>query len=183
MNLLGQSVSVGAISGFLGDRVQSLMGDISTTVTTAAPILPGRAQALSFLKSDQPNAWASLHGTASTAVLVESAILPEMPSAWAGPVLIFVLEPRLEFARVLAKFFAPPKPPAGVHALARVSSGASLGKGCTIEAGALIEDDVEIGDGTLVGANTVLRSRTSISWARWRPHWPERAHRTQLCDR
>ncbi len=69
--------------------------------------------------------------------------------------------PRLDFARVLATFFAE-QPPHGVHPTAIVASSVRLGQRVTIGAYAVIEDDVAIGDDTVVGEHVVIRRRCKV---------------------
>ncbi len=58
--------------------------------------------------------------------------------------------PYLDFARALALFYQPPKPPLGIHPTAIIASGATIGARPSIGAYAVIGTDVKI------GANAVL---------------------------
>ncbi|MCB1002049.1 MAG: hypothetical protein KDB40_22335 [Acidimicrobiales bacterium] len=69
--------------------------------------------------------------------------------------------PRLDFARVLATFFAE-EPPRGVHPTAIVAPTVRLGQRVTIGAYAVVEDGVEIGDDSIIGEHVVLRRRCVI---------------------
>ncbi len=69
--------------------------------------------------------------------------------------------PRLDFARLLAAFFAE-EPPRGVHPTALVDPSVRLGAGVAVGAYAVIEADVVIGDGSVIGEHVVIRRRCVV---------------------
>lgn len=83
--------------------------------------------------------------------------------------LLVAAEPRYAFARLLALFHPPVRPPAGVHPTAVVGAGARVdpsahvgpyavvGDGATLEAGAVVEAHVVVGRGCRVGRDAWLR--------------------------
>jgi UDP-3-O-[3-hydroxymyristoyl] glucosamine N-acyltransferase len=76
-----------------------------------------------------------------------------------GGFLIAVADPRREFARIIAEYFAPDQP-VGVAETAVISPHATIGTGCYVGPGAVIGDAVVIGDHCTVGANTVINFAT-----------------------
>jgi UDP-3-O-[3-hydroxymyristoyl] glucosamine N-acyltransferase len=69
--------------------------------------------------------------------------------------------PRLDFCRVLERFYAPPRP-AGIHPTAVVSPSAKIGERCGIGPGCVISDGVEIGDDTILVGRVFVYSGTRI---------------------
>lgn len=57
---------------------------------------------------------------------------------------------RLAFVRVVARFFPPPAPPAGVHPTAVVADSATLGRDVRIGAACTVGEDAVIGDGVVL---------------------------------
>jgi len=69
--------------------------------------------------------------------------------------------PRLDFAHVLQRFFAPERP-VGIHPTAIVAPEARVGQGVSIGAYARIEADVSIGDGTVIGSGVAIEGEVEI---------------------
>lgn len=69
--------------------------------------------------------------------------------------------PRLDFARVLQKFFTP-KALSGIADTARIGRNVSLGKDVTIGEYSVIGNDVVIGDGTEIRHHVVIADNTVI---------------------
>ena len=107
--------------------------------------------------------------TRAAAILVSSP-LPDLPIA-----TLISTNPYLDFARALALFYQPPRPPAGIHPLAFVDATAQVGEnasigpfavvGARVKLGrnavlhphAVIYEGAEIGDDFLAHAHTVVR--------------------------
>ncbi|KKM10726.1 hypothetical protein SY88_11530 [Clostridiales bacterium PH28_bin88] len=69
--------------------------------------------------------------------------------------------PRLDFARVLQRFFSPERP-TGLAPTAVVAPTAKIGREVYIGNFTVIEDDVEIGDGTIIRDHVVIRKKCVI---------------------
>lgn len=121
-------------------------GADQVVITGLANLEQAKPGELSFLGSDRyRSAFAS---TAASAVVVQRKVnLPPNPK----PIVLLVDDADLAMARV-AEMFAPPvpRPAAGVHPTAVVSTTASLA------AGAAIGPNVFVGDRTQIGRNVVL---------------------------
>ncbi len=101
-------------------------------------------------------------------------VIADVDGDFGDAVVARVPNARLDFVRVVARFFPPPVPAPGVHpsavvdASARLGEDVSVGPGCTIGAGAVVGDgcvlhpgvqvlrDVRLGRGVVVHAGTVL---------------------------
>src|SRR5438067_1779150 len=70
--------------------------------------------------------------------------------------------PYLDFARALALFYQPPRPPAGVHPLASVASSAVLGENCSIGAFAVVGERVRIGRNAVLHPHVVIYEGAEI---------------------
>ena len=117
-----------------------------------APVLPGQPEALSFIALTAQTSIAALGASASSALLVSAEMFTEIEF---GGFLIAVADPRREFARIIAEYFAPDQP-VGVALTAVISPTAKIGTGCYIGPGAVIGDAVIIGDHCTIGANAVI---------------------------
>ena len=117
-----------------------------------APVLPGQPEALSFIALTAQTPIAELGASASSALLVSAELFTEIEF---GGFLIAVADPRREFARIIAEYFAPDQP-VGVAPTAVISPTAKIGTGCYIGPGAVIGDAVVIGDHCTIGANAVI---------------------------
>ncbi len=74
------------------------------------------------------------------------------------------LNPRLVFARILARYFShlEVQIPPGIDPTARVDPSAKIGRNVTISGFCFIGPDVEIGDDTVLHAGVVVHSRSII---------------------
>jgi UDP-3-O-[3-hydroxymyristoyl] glucosamine N-acyltransferase len=109
---------------------------------------------LTFLAN--PRYAAQLASTRASAVLLATSApgvdLPTLRSP----------EPYACFARALALFFEPRRPPAGVHATAVVGPSARIGAAASIGAYAVIGDDVEIGPRATIFPHVTIYPGTRI---------------------
>ncbi len=75
---------------------------------------------------------------------------------------ILVENPRIEFIKVLKKFFETERPMAGISDKAIIGKNVILGKNISIAANTIIEDDCVLGDNTIIGYNNVLHKKTIV---------------------
>ena len=115
--------------------------------SSLSSLAPG---ALAFLTRDDPELKQRLNATPRTACITTPEIAADLTCA-----VIAHPAPRLAFARVLERFFAPAAA-RGVSADATVAVGAELGDGVAIGPGSRIAADVSIGAGTVIGCNVVI---------------------------
>jgi UDP-3-O-[3-hydroxymyristoyl] glucosamine N-acyltransferase len=91
-----------------------------------------------------------------------SAILVSEPIAGLPLAFLISSNPYLDFARALALFYQPPRPPAGVHPMASVASSATLGENCSIGPFAVVGERVRIGRNAVLHPHTVIYEGAEI---------------------
>lgn len=119
------------------------------------------------------------HTNASAVILAEDDVL-EAQAAERGLAWLVTRHPRMLFARAIALFYQPFRPPVGIHPSAVIDSSAQIGENVSIGAhvviqpGAIIGHDVcihpnvvvypeaQIGDRTILHANCVIHERAQI---------------------
>src|SRR5512132_773637 len=70
--------------------------------------------------------------------------------------------PYLDFARALALFYQPPRPPLGIHPLAYVAPSASVGEGASIGPFAVVSERVRIGRNAVLHPHVVIYEGAEI---------------------
>jgi UDP-3-O-[3-hydroxymyristoyl] glucosamine N-acyltransferase len=70
--------------------------------------------------------------------------------------------PYLDFARALALFYQPPRPAPGVHPMAYIAPGATLGDGCSVGAFAVVGEGVRIGRNAVIHPHVVIYEGAQI---------------------
>lgn len=150
------TVSARAIIDFLGDRAVAVRGDAVTIVRGAAPAFPGQPQTLAFISAASTATDAAVSASGAGLLLVSPERFVSIDPACA---CVAVEDPRREFARVVAEFFAL-RPEPGVSEHARIDASARIGLGCSIAAGVVIGPGVVIGDHCAIGANAVIHVST-----------------------
>jgi UDP-3-O-[3-hydroxymyristoyl] glucosamine N-acyltransferase len=151
----------------LADRLDCrLEGDGDTEIVRVAGIQHAEPGDLTFLAN--PKYESALARTRASAVLLREDA-PPAPCA-----MLRTRDPYLAFARAVALFAPPWRPPAGVHPHAEVASDARIGRNVSIGAfvvvggGASIGDNtvvfpnVTIGPGAQIGADCVIHSNVAI---------------------
>lgn len=156
----GRRVVAEQLLAFLGDRALAECIPAHLVVSEGAPLSPGRPGALSFANGDSPDRLDAILACDSSLVLVEPNAFAALEGR-ATQALAAVANPRREFARVLAKFFAE-EAPAGIAPAAIVSESVVLGEGTYVGPGAYLAPGVVIGEKCRIGANCVLLEGTII---------------------
>ena len=123
-------------------------------------MLPGSPKGVAFVKAEGHDAIEAISNSQSSLLIVSEQVF-ELALATKAKSVIAVVDPRLEFARILNKFFAP-EPALGVDPAATVHSAATLGRDCYVGPNAYIEGDVVLGERCRVGAGTALLKGTRV---------------------
>jgi UDP-3-O-[3-hydroxymyristoyl] glucosamine N-acyltransferase len=151
----------------LADRLGCrLEGDGAGTVVGVADLAAARADQVALFAHPRYKADAA-------ATQAAGVIVAEDAPALARPMLR-ARNPILAFARALALFHAPPRPPAGISPHAAVAADAvvdatatigpfvAIGAGARVGAGTVVESHVAIGTGAVVGRDCHIHAHVSI---------------------
>jgi UDP-3-O-[3-hydroxymyristoyl] glucosamine N-acyltransferase len=84
------------------------------------------------------------------------AILVASPAAGVAAAQLVSSNPYLDFARALALFYTPPRPPPGIHRLASVAGSARIGANPSIGPFAVVGERVVIGDNAVIQPHVVV---------------------------
>src|SRR5258707_1771540 len=149
-----------AIAEALGCRLE---GDGEIEITGVAGMEHAAPGHLTFLAN--PKYGPKVKLTQASAILVSEAL--------AGlPIACLVSDnPYLDFARALALFYQPPRPPAGVHPLAYVAATATIRENCTIGAFAAGGGRVRIGGDAVLHPHGGIHQGAEIG-RDFHPHSP-----------
>jgi UDP-3-O-[3-hydroxymyristoyl] glucosamine N-acyltransferase len=133
------------IAAALGCRIE---GDAELEITGVAGMEHAGPGQLTFLANSKyaPKA----KHTRATAILVSEPI-KGVPLA-----CLISQNPYLDFARALALFYQPPRPPAGIHPMAYVSPSATIGENCSIGPFAVVGDRVQLGRNAVLHPHVVI---------------------------
>jgi len=85
-----------------------------------------------------------------------AAILVSEPIAGVETAFLVSANPYHDFARALALFYQPPRPPAGVHPMASIAKSATIGENCSIG------PFVAVGENAKIGRNAVMHPHVVI---------------------
>lgn len=156
------SIHASQILHFLGKRALAhrLAPGIESTdsqVDGVCSLLPGAPAKLAFVTERTMRNQEGWQRTAATVVLV-----PPIDTLPEGPVCVIAVEnPRLEYARISAEFFASKASP-GIAASAVIDAAAEIGSNCLIGPGAYLGSGVMLGDDCEIGPNAVLLAGTRV---------------------
>jgi UDP-3-O-[3-hydroxymyristoyl] glucosamine N-acyltransferase len=126
-----------------------LNGDGATEIVTPASIEAAGPGAITFASG--PKYTAALRASAASCAIVPAEMVGDAPCA-----TIVSPNPPFDFARVLALFFPPYRPPVGIDPSARIASDVTIGDGASIGACCVV------GTGTVIGRNAVIHPNVTI---------------------
>jgi len=124
-------------------------GDGAIEILTPAPIEVAGPGMITFASG--PKYAAALRASAASCAIVPLELVAEARCA-----TIVSANPPFDFARVLALFFPPYRPPAGVDPSARIAPDAVIGEGASIGAYCVI------GAGSTIGRGAVIHPHVTI---------------------
>src|SRR5947209_4619376 len=140
-----------AIAEALGCRFE---GDENFEITGVSGMDRAAPGHLTFLAN--PKYAPKVKHTKAGAILVSEPI-PDLRISF-----LISENPYLDFARALALFYQPPRPPPGIHALAYIAPTAELGENCSIGPFAVVGNRVRLGRNAVLHPHVVLYEGAQI---------------------
>jgi UDP-3-O-[3-hydroxymyristoyl] glucosamine N-acyltransferase len=144
-------MTLSELAGALGCEVR---GDGGIEIRGVAGIDSAAPSDLTFLSN--PKYAHKVKQTRAGAVLVAQAVEGLACAQLVSP------NPYYDFARALAMFYQPPRPKAGIHALASVAGSARIGENASIGAFAVVGENVVIGKNSVLHPHVVIYEGTEI---------------------
>lgn len=154
------AASLAELVAFLGPRVRGSCGSESADPSPGPVALIGAEHpgGLAFARDQAVHDVLASH---AAVVLCEPELLASRPRDPERAAWIAVDNPRLEFARLAARFWAA-TPAAGVARSACVSPDARLERDVLVEEGAVVEAGAHVGRGSVLGARSVIGARVRL---------------------
>jgi len=148
------SFSLARLAEFLGCE---LAGDTGVPITGVSTIEKAGPGELTFL--------ANLKYAPKIKVSRASAIIAAEPLKDSAAATLVSANPYLDFARVLALFYQPPKPAPGIHPTASIAATATIGSNPSIGAYAVVGERVTLGTDTVLYPHAVIYEGCAIGSA------------------
>ena len=159
--------TVDDIARFLGtDSSLEFPGPCGPEAVISGPASPDRApgEALIFVGMTVREPAQMLRAAQAGLAIVDSHLMPRCREVLSGGIVgavIWSSNPRLDFCRVLERFFAPPRPQ-GADPSAVIHPSAVMGQRCFIGPGCVISDGVEMGDDVVLYGRVFLYPGTRL---------------------
>ncbi|HET7604337.1 MAG TPA: hypothetical protein VFK36_15035 [Gemmatimonadales bacterium] len=161
-------ITVDMLVEALGDAIRAVHGPTERDFSRVAPIDRADEASLSFCNKAPPACERLIRETGSRVILCGEPQVSSQTLAL-GKTLVVVAEPRLAMLRVIKRWFAPARPPAGVHPSAdvdpraEVARTASIGPfthvgAATVGADTVVQGHAYIGDGVRIGARVIIQA-------------------------
>jgi UDP-3-O-[3-hydroxymyristoyl] glucosamine N-acyltransferase len=152
--------SVADILEFLGARPEPVgVKDLEASIHGPGTIDAGGPGQIAFCSASAANALERARTTGAGLALLDAELAEELAGAQLpGTVVVRSECPRLDFARVVGRFFAAPAPAPGTHPSAVVAPGARVDPSASIGPLCSVADAVEIGAGCVLHAGVHLYS-------------------------
>ncbi len=125
-----------------------LIGDGAIQITGLAGMEQAGPTEMTFLAN--PKYAHKVKHTQAAAILVSHPLETDVPAN------VISANPYHDFARALALFYQPPRPPVGIHPQAWVAPSARIGDGASIGAFAVVGEDVVIGGNAVLHPHVVI---------------------------
>ncbi|MGI8742269.1 MAG: UDP-3-O-(3-hydroxymyristoyl)glucosamine N-acyltransferase [Bryobacteraceae bacterium] len=132
----------------------ALVGDGEIEITGVAGIEQAGPADLTFLAN--PKYAPKVKQTRAAAILVIERLRDPAPAS------VISANPYHDFARALALFYQPPRPPAGIHPQAAIAPSARIADGAAIGAFAVVGENVTIGRNAVLHPNVVIYEGAQI---------------------
>ncbi len=132
----------------------TLIGDPNIAITGVAGLEQAGPTELTFLAN--PKYAPKVKQTTAAAILISEPLPQSQPAS------LISKNPYHDFARALALFYQPPRPPAGIHPQASIASTARIGEGASIGPFAVVGEHVIIGRNATLHPHVVIYEGAEI---------------------
>ena len=145
------NISLGDLAKRLGCE---LKGDAAMVITGVAGMEQAGPTELTFLAN--PKYAPKVKHCRAAAILVSQPLPQDSPAS------LVSTNPYHDFARALALFYQPPRPPVGIHPQASVASTARIGEGASVGPFAVVGEHVSIGRNAVLHPHVVIYEGAQI---------------------
>lgn len=135
---------------------------VSGALTGVASLDHAGPGELSFCTAAAARGGGRLRASCASMLIVDAPLLEGMPPRSLASIVVRSERARLDFIRVLARFFARPRPEPGIHRSAVIAPDARIGEDVTIGPLCTVADSAEIGCGSVLYAGVHIYSGVRI---------------------
>jgi UDP-3-O-[3-hydroxymyristoyl] glucosamine N-acyltransferase len=141
-------------------HITELIGSADRIVSRIASLQNAKRETLTFIsRTPTPELLAELHTRlAGSTIICHEAI----DVNGADVTLLIGKNPRLSFMRATARFFAPPRPAAGIHPTAAVHESATIADSAYVGPGVTVGANSTIGADSIIHANVVIYDNVKV---------------------
>jgi UDP-3-O-[3-hydroxymyristoyl] glucosamine N-acyltransferase len=137
--------------------------DAGTPVERPASLGSAGAGCVTFCTVKAADAAAKVRAAGAALVVVDDDVAGALDGgAPVASVIVRSPNPRMDFMRILAEFFAAPPPEPGIHPTAAVADGARIAESAHVGANCTIAADVTIGERTVLHPGVHVQAQTRI---------------------
>jgi UDP-3-O-[3-hydroxymyristoyl] glucosamine N-acyltransferase len=167
-----REVGISEVLADLGSSLVAFHGSRTVRFARPMPLDVAEPDAVTFCRAGHPRAADLVRETRASVVICgsELATFENVPTDKA---VVVVADPRLEFLRIVRRWFAEPKPAPGIHQTAvlhpeaKVDPSAYVGPGCNIGrcvvgAGSVLQGNVHLYDRVTIGKNVTIHAGAVI---------------------
>lgn len=148
------------IAAYLGYLVERIQGDPERSLLVARSLAQPIAGGLTYIKPNAAGIDQKAAELAGMALICSADHAGQL--ATADVTCLVVETPRLAFMRAVAKFFARPRPPAGIHPRACVDPSALIDPTASIGANSVVGANCAVGPRSILHPNVTLMDNVSI---------------------
>jgi UDP-3-O-[3-hydroxymyristoyl] glucosamine N-acyltransferase len=141
--------------------VARIEGDTALMITHAAALDRARKGSLTFIKGDTLSDRNGLGEIVAAAIVVTPRLASRLRALDRNALLV-AENTRLAFMRLVAKYFPPERPPAGIHPSSIVDPSSEISPGASIGAFCFIGPNCRVGDESILHPHVTLLQSVAV---------------------